>query len=329
MGAIVDIDLPVKKVLVAGAGLMGCGIALVFAARGSSVLLTDADADSLARAKEVIRRHLIGLAEHGLESATEIEAILNRISVTADLEEGAAAADFVVEAVFENLPLKQDLFGRLDAICGPEVILATNTSVMSITEIAARTARPERVVGTHFWNPPHLIPLVEVVPGRHTSPATMDKTFALLAALGKHPVRVKQDVPGFVGNRLQHALWREAVSIVERGIAEAEVVDEVVKFGFGARLPVLGPLENAELVGLDLTLAIHTYLFGHLESSPLPSPLLTCKVERGELGFKSGRGFREWDEEKKQQVRENLEEYLYRWLRERQGQTGGAGRNKG
>lgn len=306
----------IRSVLVVGAGMMGSRIALLFASRGYSVTLTDVNEKVLAGATEIIRRSLERMAEQGLTEASGIDAAVGRIWTTGDLGKGTRGADFVVEAVSENLALKQEIFHRLDALCPPEVVLATNTSVISITEIARRATHQERIVGTHFWNPPNLIPLVEVVPGERTSPQSVEIAFSLLSALGKHPVRVKQDVPGFVGNRLQHALWREAVSIVEHGIADADVVDEVVKYGFGMRLPVLGPLENAELVGLDLTLAIHDYLLKYLESSPNPSPLLTEKVEKGELGFKSGLGFREWSPEKMDQVRTDLETHLFRWLRE-------------
>ncbi len=306
----------INSVLVVGAGLMGTGIAQLFAARGYPVALTDLSEKILADALVNIRRSLERMAEQGLAEASGIEAAVGRIRTTGDFEEATRGAGFVVEAASENLALKQEIFRRLDALCPPEVVLATNTSVISITEIARRATHQERIVGTHFWNPPNLIPLVEVVPGERTAPRSVEIAFSLLAALGKHPVRVKQDVPGFVGNRLQHALWREAVSIVERGIADADVVDEVVKYGFGMRLPVLGPLENAELVGLDLTLAIHDYILKHLESSPHPSPLLVRKVETGDLGFKSGVGFREWDHEKMNRVRTDLEMHLFRWLQE-------------
>ena len=219
------------------------------------------------------------------------------------------------EAVAEKLELKREIFQRLDAICPPDVILATNTSVISITEIAERARNKERIVGTHFWNPPYLVPLVEVVRGMHTSPQTVDGAYDLLKCVGKHPVRVMKDVPGFVGNRLQHALWREAISIVENGVADAATVDEVVKSGFGLRLPVLGPLENADLVGLDLTFQIHDYILKYLERSTQPSPLLKQKVEAGELGFKSGVGFQEWSEERISKTRENLLNHLLKIAR--------------
>ena len=226
------------------------------------------------------------------------------------MAEAADGVQFVVETVSEDLELKRKTFKELDTLCPADTILATNTSVISITEIAAESKNRERIVGTHFWNPPYLIPLVEVVRGKDTSDETMDRTFSLLQAVDKHPVRVNKDVPGFVGNRLQHALWREAISIVERGIADASTVDECIRFGFGLRLPILGPLETADMVGTDLTLAIHEYILKYLEDSPEPSPLLRKKVEEGDLGFKSGRGFQDWPPEKAEESRKRLQEYL-------------------
>ena len=195
-------------------------------------------------------------------------------------------------------------------MCPPETILASNTSVISITEIGKYATHRGRVVGTHFWNPPYLIPLVEVVPGDETCSNTIEGTYALLLRVGKQPVRVKRDVAGFVGNRLQHALWREALSIFEKGIADAATVDECVKYGFGLRLPHLGPLENVDMVGTDLTLAVHDYLLKHLERSPQPPVLLKKLVAEGKLGFKSGEGYRKWSPEEAQNSRDQLVEYL-------------------
>jgi 3-hydroxybutyryl-CoA dehydrogenase len=235
-----------------------------------------------------------------------------RVSTTTDLRGAAEGAGFVVECVFEDLLLKQQVFAELDEACPPETILATNTSVMSIGEIGARAKHKERVVGTHFWNPPYLIPLVEVVRTPHTAPVVIEHTLALLRAVGKHPIDCKKDVPGFVANRLHHALWREAISIVEHGIADAATVDESIRYGFGLRLPVLGPLENADMVGLDLTLSIHDYILPHLESSGAPSPILRDKVARGDLGFKTGRGFQDWTAEQIETSRRALVEHLVR-----------------
>jgi 3-hydroxybutyryl-CoA dehydrogenase len=310
-------DLGDRRVLVVGAGLMGRGIAQVFASRGCAVSLTDVGDEILARSLEEIRRSLVRLAEWGLGEPGEVEPTLARIRITTDLDAAAPGVDLAVEAVSEDLRLKREVFRRLDALCPPEAILASNTSVISITEIAQGSLRQERIVGTHFWNPAVLVPLVEVVPGERTSAQVVEAAVSLLRSAGKHPVRLKKDVPGFVGNRLQHALWREAISIVEHGIADPDVVDEVVKHGFGLRLPVLGPLENADLVGLDLTLAVHDYLFKHLEASPHPSPLLVERVAAGELGFKSGRGFRQWSPPEMARVRSGLEKHLLRVLKDR------------
>jgi 3-hydroxybutyryl-CoA dehydrogenase len=232
------------------------------------------------------------------------------------LEEAASKAQFVIEAVSENLNLKQTLFQKMDAICSSDTVLTTNTSVISITEIAAKAARKDRIVGTHFWNPPYLVPLVEVIKGKETSPKVVDLTADLLRSVGKHPVKVKKDVPGFVGNRLQHALWREAISIVEQGIADAATVDDVVKKGFGMRLPVLGPLENADMVGLDLTLQIHDYILKHIERSTKPSRFLKQKVRKEELGFKTGQGFQKWTPDTMERCRRRLLEHLILWNRD-------------
>lgn len=300
----------IENIAVIGAGLMGHGLAQIFAVHGYPVKLMDLNEELLGKAIENIRSNLRLMAEKGIGHLDEIEPAIGKIDTTVDLNEAAAVAHFVVEAVSENLELKQRIFKDLDSLCSPETILATNTSVISITEIAEKAKIRERILGTHFWNPPHLIPLVEVIRGNDTSDGAMDTAYDLLKRVGKHPVRVNKDVPGFVGNRLQHALWREAISIVERGIADPATVDECIKFGFGLRLPVLGPLETADMVGTDLTLAIHNYILKYIESSPEPSPLLKKKVEEGDLGFKSGRGFQEWTPEEAQRSRKRLQEYL-------------------
>ena len=300
---------------VIGAGLMGHGIAQIFAVRGYSVALMDVKEELLSKSLEGVRSNLTMMAEQGIGRQEDIDPILSRIKTTVDMAEAADGAQCVIEAVFENLELKQKIFQDLDSLCLEETILATNTSVISITEIAEKSKHRERIVGTHFWNPPYLIPLVEVIRGKDTADWAMDKTYDLLKEIGKHPVLVNKDVPGFVGNRLQHALWREAISIVEQGIADAATVDECIKYGFGLRLPVLGPMETADMVGTDLTLAIHDYILKHLEDSPEPSPLLKEKVKRGELGFKTGRGFQEWPPETVHEVRQSLMEYLLEWIK--------------
>ena len=283
---------PLERIAVIGGGMMGVGVAQVFAAAGHEVALQDVYEEALERVPGTLTANLSFLAEHGLFPAGGVEDAVGRVRTTTDLVDAVTGADVVVECVFEDLALKQDVFERLGAVCPPETILCTNTSVMSITQIGERAAHRERVVGTHFWNPPYLIPLVEVVRTEQVDPAVVDRTMDLLRRVGKHPIDCKKDVPGFVANRLQHALWREAISIVEHGIADAATVDESIRFGPGLRLPILAPMENADMVGLDLTLAIHDYILPHLEASPEPSPLLHEKVERRRPGIQVGQGVR-------------------------------------
>jgi 3-hydroxybutyryl-CoA dehydrogenase len=300
----------IKNITVFGPGLMGSGIAQVFAG------CKDLKVTIFIREKfeydcvDKIKSNLNQLKEKGIIESKDIEDIFSRITLTESMTEATKDADFVIECIPENMELKQNLFASLESHCRPDTIFASNTSVMSITEIAAKCKNKARVVGTHFWNPPYLIPLVEVVKADETSDEVMDKTMKLLNKAGKHPIRVNKDVPGFVANRLQHALWREAISIVERGIADAATVDEAIKYSFGLRLPKLAPMENADMVGTDLTLSIHSYILKYLENSTEPSPLLKEKVEKGELGFKSGKGFQEWSKENIDESNKSLREYL-------------------
>ena len=227
-----------------------------------------------------------------------------------DLAETLRDADYVVEAAPEDMKLKRDLFAEIESHVRPDTILASNTSVMPITEIMQGLKHRERALGTHWWNPPFLVPLVEVVGTQWTAKAAIDFTMKLHADAGKQPAHVKKDVPGFIGNRLQHALWREAVSLVEHGICDAETVDAVIKASFGRRLAVLGPLENADLVGTDLSLAIHQTVLPAIDSRPGPSPYLEKLVKDGKLGFKSGEGFRKWSAEEQAALRMKVLEHL-------------------
>jgi 3-hydroxybutyryl-CoA dehydrogenase len=290
------------RIAVIGAGLMGHGIAQVFALAGHDVALTDAHAPTLASAKV---RMLANLRDLGDDTSA-----LGRVRVVSDLTECVREADFIVEAVREDLAVKQELFAAIEKAARPNAILASNTSVIPITSIMGKLARRERALGTHWWNPPYLVPLVEVIATQWTSPAAIEFTMRLHADIGKTPVHVKKDVPGFVGNRLQHALWREAISLVENGICDAETVDTVVKSAFGLRLAVLGPLENADLVGTDLTLAIHQTVLPAIESRPGPSPYLEKIVAEGKLGMKSGEGFRTWTAEQQAALRTRLLAHL-------------------
>jgi 3-hydroxybutyryl-CoA dehydrogenase len=224
----------------------------------------------------------------------EIDATLSRVTVASDLAEAVTSAHVVFEAAPEKLELKQQIFADIEAACPAEAILASNTSVIQISKIMGRLKSRHRAMGTHWWNPPHMIPLVEVVKTEWTDPALANHMQALLNAVGKTGVMVERDVPGFIGNRLQHALWREAISLVENGICSAQAVDDVVKASFGRRLAVLGPLENADLVGLELTQDIHKQVLFDLENSPDPSPLLQASLAAGRTGMAAGKGLRDY-----------------------------------
>ncbi len=300
----------IKHITIFGSGLMGCGIAQIFAADPSLNVTVYALSIAEANVAGNLRANLKPFIDKGIYTVQQAEAIIGNVHVTEDRREAMVQADLIIECVFEDMALKQSIFEEFEANCRPDTILASNTSVMSISAIGERVTGKDRVVGTHFWNPPYLIPLVEVVKTDDTSEATMEATMALLKKAGKHPIYVKKDVPGFVANRLQHALWREAISIVENGIADAATVDEAIKHGPGLRLPVLAPMENADMVGLDLTFAIHDYILKDLEDSHAPSPLLKEKIAAGELGFKSGKGFQEWTPETIGASRKRLSEYL-------------------
>ncbi|WP_459481546.1 3-hydroxyacyl-CoA dehydrogenase family protein [Clostridium saccharoperbutylacetonicum] len=304
----------IRNITVFGPGMMGSGIAQVFAGNEDLKVTIFIREKFEYECMDKIKSNLQVLKENGVITEEKIKGILDRISLTEDLQEAVKDADFIVECIPENMELKQDLFKRLEPICKDTTIFATNTSVMSITEISEKVKDKSRLVGTHFWNPPYLIPLVEVIKSDYTSDEVMDKTMELLKKVEKHPIRVNKDVPGFVANRLQHALWREAISIVEHDIADAATVDEAIKYSFGLRLPVLGPMENSDMVGTDLTLSIHSYILKHLENSTEPSPILKEKVEAGDLGFKTGKGFQEWSADQAKKSNEGLRDYLIKVL---------------
>ncbi len=290
------------RIAVIGAGLMGHGIAQVFALAGHDVTITDAHRPTLDSALSRIATNLRDLGDD--------EKAVSRVKPIADLAACVRDADYVVEAILEDMPLKQKTFAEIETYVRPDTILASNTSVMPITEIMQGLKRRERALGTHWWNPPFLVPLVEVIGTRWTSQAAIDFTMKLHGDAGKQPAHVKKDVPGFIGNRLQHALWREAVSLVERGICDAETVDKVIKAAFGRRLAVLGPLENADLVGTDLTLAIHKTVLPDIDHRPGPSPYLERLVAEGKLGFKSGEGFRKWSADEQAALRSKVLQHL-------------------
>jgi len=273
---------------------MGHGIAQLFAQAGFQVTLNDVSLKILEKAVSRIQDSLPRLVNHGIISPDDADEVPGRITITTDLDKAVLNTDYIIEAVVEDLEAKSNLLGMVDEKCPAHAIITSTTSSYCVRDMAGALKRPERFLVTHFWNPPYLIPVVEVMPGDATSPEVVETTYKLLEAVGKNPAMVNKDVPGFVGNRLQHALRREAISIVAQGIASPEDVDLIAKLSFGLRLPVVGPLETVDLGGLDLTQAIQTYLLPDLDCSSEPLQLIQDKVAKGELGAKSGKGFYDW-----------------------------------
>ena len=263
----------IKEILIAGGGMMGKNIAFVMTSNPAyhvtvyDLYPTDVPAG--------IRTNTKQLLDHGVITEEELEERLSRIYFTTDIDDPAIAkSDFVIEAVFEDMGVKQETFAKLEARCSEDCIFCTNSSVMSPSEISSKMAHRERFAGTHFWNPGHLIPLVEVVKTDATTDETAQAVMDVLASAGKKPCLCKKDVPGFIANRLQHALWREAISIVEHGIADAETVDTAIKNSFGLRLPQLSALENSDMVGTQLTYNIHSYVLAHVAESHQTTAIL-------------------------------------------------------
>jgi len=310
----------INNIAVIGAGTMGHGIAQVFALAGLQVVLTDSDTQVLGKAIQRIQANIETCLEHNSVNKDRAATVLARITLASNLADAVSQADFIVEAVFENLDVKREVLCQLEEHCPAHAIITSTTSSFCVRDMAVALCHPERFLVTHFWNPPYVIPIVEVMPGDHTSAEAVKTTITLFQAVGKYPALVKKDVPGFVGNRLQHALRREAIAIVAQGIASPEDVDLIARLSFGLRLPVVGPLETVDLGGLDLTLAIQTYLLPELDRSTEPLQLIRDKVTRGELGAKAGKGFFDWSPGQAARVIRRRDETLLqmvKWLRAR------------
>jgi 3-hydroxyacyl-CoA dehydrogenase len=282
-------------IAIVGTGTMGYGIGTVYAADGRTVRLYDASAEALEQARTNIDTALETLTEAGRLSADDRSAITERISYHETIEETVGDADLVTEAVSEDLEIKREVFTRLDRHAPAEAILATNTSGLSITDIAGVVDDPSRVVGTHWFNPPHIVPLVEVVRGEQTGDDTVSRTYDLLEVVGKEPVEVKKDIPGFIGNRIQMAMDFEAWSLLQKGVASAEDIDRAVRAGFGFRVPVLGVFKKSDFTGLDVYEEVMSYLLKEIDRGTEPTASLSSLVEQGHYGVKTGQGVYDWE----------------------------------
>lgn len=306
----------IRHVAIFGAGTMGHGIGQEFARAGLDVVLWGRQQGKLERAKEKIQVSLEEMARWNVFPDMDIAATMGRIEITTSTDRAVADADLVIEAVVEDLELKLQVFRDLDHICSEHTILASNTSSFLPSVLAAATERPGQVLATHFFYPPHLMPLVEIVRGPDTSDETVQAVHSVLESAGKSPVLVQKEAPGFIANRIQAAIQREALYIVQQGIASAQDVDLAVKDSFGRRLGVTGPIEMVEAQdGWRVTQEIHTNILPDLDASKDPSPLILEKIGRNELGPMTGKGFYEWKEQSLEMWKSRVGEHLMRFYR--------------
>ena len=308
----------IQHATIVGAGLMGADIAVVLTLAGIAVTLVDISEDQLTLAQERMRVSMDSLCDVGLASRQQAAEALHRVRGTTDRPAAVANTDFVVESVPEDLALKMEIFAALDSEAPPEAILTSNTSSLSITAMAAATRRPQRVVGSHFILPGTVLPLVEVVRGDQTSDETMQTTYDLWRQAGKQPVRVQKDIPGFIHNRLQHALSREAIALWASGVASAEEIDSVVVNGFGLRLGRIGPLAQRDLGGMVMNVAIAAALYPSLSTLSDAPQAMKDLVEGGALGLEAGRGFHDWSDTDAREMRREVERALLADILQRQ-----------
>ncbi|HGM7292125.1 TPA: 3-hydroxyacyl-CoA dehydrogenase family protein [Serratia marcescens] len=286
---------------VLGAGLMGVGIATHFIRHGHEVLLYEPDPQRRAEAPAVASGILAELSDVGQFDRGEREAALARLRVTGDLN-AVARARLLIEAIPERLELKHALYEQLEGLIADDAVIASNTSGLPPDELAARMTHPQRLLIAHFWHPPHLIPLVEIVPGSATEPRHLAAVQALLGEMALEAVLLERAAPGFVGNRLQFAVLREALHIVHSGIASAEVVDQVMRASLGRRYAMVGPLEAADMTGLGTVADIARHLFPELATGDEMMALVEQRLQRGDTGQRSGRGFYLWDEARRERI---------------------------
>jgi 3-hydroxybutyryl-CoA dehydrogenase len=294
---------------IVGGGLMGVGIATKFALAGHATLVVEADSARAAGIPLLAADILSQLADAGVIDAPQRDAALARLRVAGDPGELAGAA-MAVEAIPELLAAKHALYEKLEAIMAPDAIIASNTSGFPPDALSEHMAQPARFLVAHFWNPPHLIPLVEVVPGKATARETVERSVRLLAGIGAEPVVLKAAIPGFIGNRLQFAVLREALHIVRSGAATPETVDAVMKACLGRRYSIMGPFESADLGGLHTLMGIAANLMPELAKDEDVLELMRAHVDKGELGAGSGQGFYTWDDARRADLNERRRRQL-------------------
>ena len=295
---------------------MGHTIALNAAWFGIQVKMYGIDQKDVQNGLLAVKAKLKTLFAKDLIKQDQQDQILEKITGTDSLSDAVSGATFIIECIPEILKLKNDLFIKLDEMCNEEVILATNTSGLSPSLIGLNLKYPQRILATHFWNPAHLIPLVEVLRAKFTNDNTFKRTIDLLMFMNKKPIEVKKEVPGMVGNRLQFALFREAQFLLEQGIASKEDIDAAVTYGIGRRLPVTGPLLSADMGGLDVFASISDYLFKDLSNTDQLSGKLRDLISQGHFGQKNGKGYYTWNEKFTEAMNHKREEQLIQFLKD-------------
>ncbi len=302
------------KIGIAGAGTMGTGIGQIFARKGHEVVITDIKEEFLDKSKKLVSIFNSSLIDEALMTEEEAKDTINNISYSMD-KNVFFDADLIIEAIIENMDIKQDFWKEVEGIASKETIFATNTSGLSVREISNKIKDKSRFLGTHFWNPPHIIPLVELIKGDCTNDKTINTLMDLLESIDKVPVLVEKDAPGFIGNRLQFAVFREALNIAEEGIASFEDIDKAMKYGPGFRYPIIGPFETADLGGLDTFYYISSYLFNELSDVKEPQEVLKQLMDKGELGVKSLKGFYDYSGGKDEDAIKRRDKMFFKMLK--------------
>lgn len=304
-----------ESISILGAGTMGHSIALSAAWANQTVNVYGIDEHDLENAVRGLNSKLKVMIENGLFTSEQANEIRNRVHFTVSLREAVFNATFIIEVIPELLDLKKELYNRLEALVEDDVVIASNTSGFKPSLLAADMLHPARFVVTHFWNPAHLIPLVEVVKGVHTDTVTVQRAMAVLTLMNKKAVVLNKEIPGFIGNRLQYALFREAQTLLDDGAASKEDIDAAVTYSIGRRLPVTGPLKSADMGGLDVFSAISNYLFEDLSTDQCSGELLSQLVNENKLGDKTGEGFYTWETEVSEKMNEEREQTLIYFLK--------------
>lgn len=304
-----------EKISVIGTGTMGHSIALTIAWANLPVIVYGLDDDEIQKAIEGIQNKTEMLKENQILDENKTKQIIEHIRFSKDLEAAVSEATFIIEAAPENLELKQKLFKELEQFCTKDTILASNSSSLPPTKIAQNLQYPQRVLGTHFWNPAHLLPLVEIIKGEKTEHIFIERARDLMIRINKQPILVNKEVVGFVGNRLQFALFREAQHLYETEVASIHDIDTAVQLSIGRRLGITGPFMTADLGGLDIFKSISDYTFSDLSNQEAASDTINQFVHEGHLGEKSGKGYYEWEERFSKEMKQKREAELIRWLK--------------